>query len=54
MEDMAPEAYIARALFGETDFKLYLSIFNPSTGITFSKLDAMGRFNLVIADRPKK
>src|SRR3989442_7959084 len=30
MEDMAPEAYIARALFGEADFKLDLSIFNRS------------------------
>jgi len=54
MEKTAPELYIARTLFGETDFKLDLSIFNPSTGITFSKLDAIGRFNLVIVDRPKK
>ena len=54
MEDMAPEAYIARALFGETDFKLDLSIFNPSTGTILSKLDAMGRLSFVIADRPKK
>ncbi len=54
MEEMAPESYIARTLFGETDFKLYLSIFNPSTGITFSKVDAIGIFNLVIVDRPKK
>jgi len=54
MEDMAPEAYIARALFGEADFKLDLSIFNPSTGTILSKLDAIGRLNLVIVDRPKK
>jgi len=51
---MAPEAYIARALFGETDFKLDLSIFRPSTGTVFSKLDANGRLSFVIDDRPKK
>ncbi len=54
IEKTAPELYIARTLFGETDFKLDLSIFNPSTRITFSKLDAIGRFNLVIVDCPKK
>jgi hypothetical protein len=54
MENRAPEAYIARARFGETDFKLDLSTFNPSTGTTFSKLDAIGRLNFVIDDRPKK
>jgi len=54
MEDMAPEAYIARALFGEADFKLDLSIFNPSTGTTLSRLDAIGRLSLVIDDRPRK
>jgi len=51
---MAPEAYIARALFGEADFKLDLSIFNPSTGTTLSRLDAIGRLSLVIDDRPRK
>ena len=54
MENTAPEAYIARARFGETDFKLDLSIFNPSTGTTFSKLDAIGRLIFVMADRPRK
>ncbi len=54
IENRAPEAYIARARFGETDFKLDLSIFNPSTGTTFSKLDAIGRLIFVMADRPRK
>jgi hypothetical protein len=54
MENRAPEAYIARAPFGETDFKLDLSIFNPSTGTTLSKLDAIGRLSFVIDDRPRK
>ena len=54
MENSAPEAYIARARFGETDFKLDLSTFNPNTGTTFSKLDAIGRLNFVIVDRPRK
>jgi len=54
MENTVPEEYIARARFAETDFKLDLSIFNPRTGTTFSKLDAIGRLNFVIDDRPKK
>lgn len=54
MENRAPEAYIARAPFGETDFKLDLSIFNPSTGTILSKLDAIGRLSFVIDDRPRK
>ena len=54
MENSAPEAYIARARFAETDFKLDLSTFNPNTGTTFSKLDAIGRLNFVIVDRPRK
>ena len=54
MEEMAPEVYIARTLFGETDFKLDLSICSPNTGTTLSKLDTIGRFCFVIEDRPKK
>jgi len=54
MEKMAPEAYIARTPFGEIEFKLDLSIFNPSTGTVFSKLDAKGRLSFVIDDRPRK
>jgi len=54
MENKAPEAYIACTLFGEIDSKLDLSIFNPSTGTTFSRLDAIGRSSFVIADRPRK
>ncbi len=54
MENRAPEAYIARARFAETDFKLDLSIFNPSTGTTLNKLDTIGRLSFVIADRPRK
>jgi hypothetical protein len=54
MEKMAPEAYIARTPFREIEFKLDLSIFNPSTGTTLSKLDAIGKLSLVIDDRPKK
>ena len=54
IEDTAPEAYIARTLFGEMEFKLDLSIFNPSTGTGLSRLDAIGRLIFVIADRPKK
>ncbi len=45
---MTPEAYIARALFGEADFKLDLSIFNPSTGNILNKLDTIGRLSFVI------
>ena len=51
---MTPEAYIARALFGEADFKLDLSIFNPSTGNILNKLDTIGRLSFVIDDRPRK
>ena len=54
IEDVAPEAYIARTLFGEMEFKLDLSIFNPSTGNILDKLDTIGRLSLVIVDRPKK
>ncbi len=54
MEEMTPEAYIARALFGEADFKLDLSIFNPSTGNILNKLDTIGRLSFVIDDRPRK
>jgi hypothetical protein len=54
MENTAPEAYIARTLFGEMEFKLDLSIFNPSTGTALSRLDAIGRLIFVMADRPKK
>jgi hypothetical protein len=54
IEDTAPEAYIARTLFGEMEFKLDLSIFNPSTGTALSILDAIGRLIFVMADRPKK
>jgi len=54
MEITAPEAYIERAPFGETDFKLDLSIFNPSTGTILSRLDATGKLSFVIDDRPKK
>ena len=54
IEDTAPEAYIARTLFGEMEFKLDLSIFNPSTGTGLSRLDAIGRLIFVIADRPRK
>jgi len=54
IEDTAPEAYITRKPFGEIDFKLDLSIFNPSTGTTFSKLETIGRFSFVIVDRPRK
>ena len=54
MEEMTPEAYIARALFGEADFKLDLSIFNPRTGNILNKLDTIGRLSFVIDDRPKK
>jgi hypothetical protein len=54
MEDTAPEAYIARTPFGETEFKLDLSIFNPSTGTSLSRLDAIGTLIFVIDDRPKK
>jgi len=54
MENTAPETYIARAPFGETEFKLDLSIFNPSTGTSLSRLDAIGRLSFVIDDRPKK
>jgi len=54
IEDKAPEAYIAPTLFGEMEFKLDLSIFNPSTGTALSRLDAIGRLIFVIADRPRK
>ncbi len=54
MEEMTPEAYIARALFGEADFKLDLSIFNPRTGNILNKLDTIGRLSFVIDDRPRK
>ena len=54
MEITAPEAYIERAPFGETDFKLDLSIFNPSTGTILSRLDTTGKLSFVIDDRPKK
>lgn len=54
IEDTAPEAYIARTLFREMEFKLDLSTFNPSTGTALSRLDAIGRLILVIADRPRK
>jgi hypothetical protein len=54
IEDVAPEAYTARTLFGEMEFKLDLSIFSPRTGTTLSKLDAKGRLSFVIDDRPKK
>ncbi len=54
MEEMTPEAYIARALFGEADFKLDLSIFNPRTGNILNKLDRIGRLSFVIDDRPRK
>ncbi len=54
IEDVAPEAYIAPTLFGEMEFKLDLSIFNPSTGNILNKLDTIGRLSLVIVDRPKK
>ena len=43
MEKTAPEAYIIRRPFGETVFKLDLSVFKPSTETTFSKLDAIGQ-----------
>ncbi len=54
MEEMTPEAYITRALFGEADFKLDLSIFNPRTGNILNKLDRIGRLSFVIDDRPRK
>jgi len=54
IEEMTPEAYIARALFGEADFKLDLSIFNPRTGNILNKLDTIGRLSFVIDDRPRK
>jgi hypothetical protein len=54
IEDVAPEAYIARTLLGEMEIKLDLSILSPSTGTALSKLDAIGRLSFVTVDRPKK
>ena len=54
MEEITPEAYIVRALIREADFKLELSIFNPSTGNILNKLDTIGRLSFVIDDRPRK
>jgi hypothetical protein len=54
IEDKAPEAYIARTLFREMEFKLDLSIFSPRTGTTLIDLETTGRPNFIMADRPRK
>ncbi len=54
MEETAPEAYIARTLFGEIEFKLGLSILSPRTGMSLIAFETTGRPSLIIVDRPKK
>src|SRR5213592_2977759 len=42
-----------RALFRETDSRVCLSIFNPSTGILDDNSETIGSLSFVMADRPR-